>query len=174
MRPQDIVILLKVITIPRKDWQYRDLASSLIMSTSEVSESLIRSHMAGLIDESRRKVHRRSLLEFLEHGLHYVFPQAPGTMVTGTATAHSHPYFAKFFNSELNYVWPFENGHMRGLSITPLHKSVPEAVKNDERLHLLLSALDIIRVGRVREMEKAINVLHKEINHESSTEHYTN
>ena len=62
---------------------------------------------------------------------------------------------------------------MRGLAITPLYTSVPEAVEDDARLHLLLSALDIIRVERVREFDKALALLHKEIMHESLTEHYT-
>ena len=95
MRPQDIVILLKIITVDNIKWQYRDLASSLSISISEISESLIRSHLAGLVDESRRIVHRQSLLEFIEHGLKYVFPQAPGTLVTGIPTAHSHIFFEK-------------------------------------------------------------------------------
>ena len=93
MRPQDIVILLKILTYDKKDWQYRDLASELSISVSEVSESLRRSHIAGLIDERRRKVHRQSLLEFIQYGLHYVFPQVPGTLVTGIPTGHSHPFF---------------------------------------------------------------------------------
>ncbi|MFN5428689.1 MAG: hypothetical protein ACK5BO_11690, partial [Bacteroidota bacterium] len=60
MRPQDIVILLKIITVDNIKWQYRDLASSLSISISEISESLSRSHLAGLVDESRRIVHRQS------------------------------------------------------------------------------------------------------------------
>jgi predicted transcriptional regulator len=53
MRPQDIVILLKLLSIKRTDWQYRDLATDLFISVSEVSASLTRSHIAGLVDESR-------------------------------------------------------------------------------------------------------------------------
>jgi hypothetical protein len=64
MRPQDIVILLKILTTPDPGWHYRDLASQLFISISEISESLHRSHTAGLIDESNRKVHRQSLMEF--------------------------------------------------------------------------------------------------------------
>ena len=73
MRSQDIVILLKILTI-NKEWQYRDLSSGLFMSLSEVSESLNRSFLAGLIDVNRKRIFRQSLMEFIEHGLHYVFP----------------------------------------------------------------------------------------------------
>jgi hypothetical protein len=163
MRPQDIVILLKILIFPKPDWQYRELASALGLSISEISESLTRSHLAGLVDESKKIVHRQSLMEFIEHGLHYVFPQAPGTMVTGIPTAHSQAYFSARFASEFNYVWPYDDGKMRGLSITPLYKGVPKAVLADEKLHLLLAAIDIIRVGRMRELKEALAVLRQNI-----------
>lgn len=163
MRPQDIVILLKILTIQKENWQLRDLAFELDLSVSEISESLIRSHIAGLIDESRRKVYRKSLWEFLEHGIHYVFPQQPGTMVTGIPTAHSFKYFKEKIVSNLDYVWPDENGKIRGLSIKPLYKGVTKAVLNDQTLHMLLAAIDIIRVGKVRELNMALQVLSKNI-----------
>ena len=161
MRPQDIVILLKLFAMNSSDWQYRDLAHDLSISISEISESLNRSHLAGLIDESRRKVHRQSLMEFIEHGLHYVFPQAPGSMVTGVPTAHSHPYYKSKFASEMPYAWPYEGGSIRGLSILPLHNGVIKSIEKDEELYLLLASIDIIRVGRVRECKEAIKQLQK-------------
>jgi predicted transcriptional regulator len=161
MRPQDVVILLKILTIDTPDWQYRDLAQSLSISISEISESLNRSHLAGLIDVSRKKVFRQSLTEFIQYGLHYVFPQAPGTMVTGIATAHSHPFYKKKIISEINFVWPDEDGDIRGLAIQPLYKSVTKAVKKDEALYKLLASVDIIRVGKTRETKLAIEELKK-------------
>lgn len=163
MRPQDIVILLKLLTIQEPDWRYRELSASLSISISEVSESLIRSHLAGLIDESRRNVHRQSLMEFLEHGIRYVFPQVPGTIVTGIPTALSHSFYKQHFASEFNYVWPHENGIMRGLAIQPLHKGVPEACLQDGLLYELLASIDILRVGRVRERQLAVEQLQKVI-----------
>jgi hypothetical protein len=159
MRPQDIVILLKILVYPKPDWQYRDLALSLYLSISEISESLSRSHIAGLVDESKRRVHRQSLMEFLEHGLHYVFPQVPGTYVTGVPTAHSQAYFKARFQAELEYAWADDDGEIRGLSITPLYRGVPKAVKQDDTLHQLLAATDIIRVGRMRELQEALILL---------------
>lgn len=161
MRPQDIVILLKILTTTELDWQYRDLASTLFMSVSEISESLYRSHIAGLVDESKKNVYRKSLMEFIEFGVHYVFPQIPGTMVTGIPTAHSHPFYSSKFSTELNYVWPDENGHMRGLAIQPLFKTVVKATKSDGELYKLLASIDIIRVGRVREIKVALSELKK-------------
>lgn len=120
--------------------------------------------MAGLIDESKRRVYRKNLMEFIEFGLHYVFPQFPGSMVTGIPTAHSHSFYAaKFGHGEMNYAWPDDNGTMRGLSIIPLYKNVVKAVKQNDELYKLLASIDIIRVGRVREMEVAIAELKKTI-----------
>ncbi len=163
MRPHDVVILLKILTHEQPVWQYRDLAASLHISTSEVSESLARSHMAGLIDESKKMVYRQSLMEFLQYGLHYVFPQVPGSIMTGIATAHSYPFYNKQFKSEMNYVWPDENGDMRGQAIQPLYKNGVKAVKQDEKLYRLLASIDIIRVGKTRELKVAIEELRKAI-----------
>jgi len=158
MRPQDIVILLKIIAKGQESWQNKDLAAELYISPSEISESLNRSAMAGLIDtDLRKKVFRQSLMEFLEHGLHYVFPAMPGTLVNGVYTAHSHPYMQLEFKSEsLHYVWPDTKGEVRGLSIQPFYKEQVKAVKQDEQLYLMLALIDVIRVGRVREMKYAI------------------
>lgn len=161
MRPHDVVVLLKILITQEPDWQYRDLAVALFISISEISDSLARSHIAGLVDESRRKVHRQSLMEFIQHGLHYVFPQIPGSIVTGLPTAHSYSFYKSRFASEYDYVWPDENGTTRGLAVQPLYKNVVKAVKRDEELYKLLASIDIIRVGRVRESKVAVEELRK-------------
>ncbi len=163
MRPQDIPILLKIAILNGAGWQYRDLSASLFISTSEIAESLNRSHIAGLFDESRRKVYRKSLMEFIEHGIHYVFPQVPGSMVTGIATAHSHHLYNEIFINELKYAWPDEDGDIRGLAIEPLYKGAVKAAKQDPVLYTLLASIDIIRVGRVREIKAALEELRKHI-----------
>jgi hypothetical protein len=161
MRPQDVVILLKILTIEHPGWQYRDLSASLYISISEIAESLNRSQLAGLVDVNKKNIFRQSLMEFIQYGLHYVFPQVPGTMVTGIGTAHSHPFYKKKFISEINYVWPDQDGDMRGLAIQPLYKSVVKAAKEDETLYKLLASIDIIRVGKTRETKLALEELKK-------------
>ena len=41
IRPQDIVILVKILSFGQQSWLAKDLAISLFLSGSEVSESLI-------------------------------------------------------------------------------------------------------------------------------------
>jgi len=157
MRPHDIVILLKIIIKEDRPWQNKDLSAELFISQSEISESLNRSGMAGLVEhEKKKKVYRLSLMELIEHGLHYVFPALPGTMVNGLYTAHSHPFMQTHFQSELNYVWPDPRGEVRGLSIEPLYKNQVNAARLDATLYLMLALIDVIRVGRVREVKIAI------------------
>jgi hypothetical protein len=160
MRPQDVVILLKIIALDRMDWNNKQLAEELYISQSEVTESLKRSGIAGLIDmEKKKKVFRQSLMEFLQYGLRFVFPVQPGTLVNGMPTAHSHPFMQTHFSSETGYVWPDARGYDRGLSIEPLYKNQINAAKMDTKLYLMLALVDVIRVGRVRETIVAVEEL---------------
>jgi predicted transcriptional regulator len=163
MRPHDIVVLLKIISKGNTPWRHQDLSNELFISQSEISESLHRSQLAGLIDVDKKKVYRQSLLDFIEYGLRYVYPVKPGSMVNGIYTAHSHPFMQQQFKSEVNYVWPSERGPVRGLSIEPLYKDVVKAAISDEKLYKMLALIDIMRVGRTRELKIAIGELHKMI-----------
>lgn len=166
MRPQDIAILMKIIAIGNSDWRLTDLSNSMFISLSEISESLNRSRIAELIDYNKNNVNRQNLFEFLEHGIKYVFPVEPGSIVKGIPTAHSHPFMKKHFNSELNYVWREPMGDFMGLVIDPFYPKQVEAIKLDPKFYKLLALIDVIRVGRVREKKIAVLELHKIINDE--------
>jgi len=168
MRPQDVAILLKIISIDGKDWQMAGLSQLLGISASEISESLNRSRIANLIDYNKKKVNRQNFFEFLEHGVSYVFPQQPGAMVRGLPTAHSHPSMKEIFISDINYVWPDNKGTIMGLLIEPFYPKQVEAAKEDEVYYKLLAMVDVIRVGKVREVKYAINELRKTILSEPS------
>ena len=122
MRPQDVVILLKIIALNTEVWQNKHLSEQLYISASEVSESLNRSALAGLISDDKRRVYINALFEFLQYGLQYVFPTAAGAMVNGIYTAHSHPFIKSHFKSEMNYVWRYERSKVCGLMIEPLYE----------------------------------------------------
>src|SRR5690606_36222741 len=74
MRPHDIVILLKIVAKGNHDWLMKDIANELFISNSEVSESLNRSVLAGLIASDKKRVMRQALVEFITSGLKYVYP----------------------------------------------------------------------------------------------------
>jgi len=163
MRPQDIAILLKIATFKDKPWFGKEVAIALSISSSEVSESLNRSAFAGLLDTSKSKLMKQALLEFLEHGFKYVFPQQPGPLVRGLPTAHSAPPLNKLIQSQEYYVWPDASGDQRGQAIEPLHPGVIKAAKSDKEFYELVALTDSIRIGRTRELSLAIRELKNKI-----------
>jgi hypothetical protein len=165
MKPQDILVLLKIIAIGNTPWQQKSLAESLGMSQSEVSQSLVRSQFAGLLFNKGKQVMQLALLDFLQYGLSYVFPQKPGAVVRGIPTAHSVKPLKNVIVSDENFVWPSAKGKVRGHSIVPLYRSVPEAALKDLKLYELLALVDAIRVGKAREKDLAIAHLKQIILH---------
>jgi hypothetical protein len=166
MRPQDIVVLLKIIALKHDDWYNYDLAQALKISPSEISEVLNRCKIAGLIDSKKRKVNINSFIEFLIYGLRYVFPTQPGAIVKGIPTAHSASPIKEHISSGSDvYVWPSAKGTHRGQAIEPLFKSIPQIVKEDKLFYELLVITDTIRVGKVREINIAKEELEKRLKH---------
>jgi predicted transcriptional regulator len=163
MRPLDIVVLLKIAAKRSQSWYMKDLAQELGISHSEISESLNRSVLAGLIANDKSIIIKGALLEFLQSGLRYVYPQKPGAIVRGLATAHSAPPLNKKINSQEIYVWPWAKGNDRGQSVVPLHPSVPEACQKDNLLYELLALVDALRLGKAREQKIAMAALKKRL-----------
>jgi hypothetical protein len=139
------------------------LAQELGMSQSEVTQSLNRSKYAGLIDNERKKVNRIAFSEFILHGLSYAFPQQPGALVRGVLTAHAAEPLNQLIHSSEKYVWPYAKGTDRGQAIEPMYNTAVEASLKDNDLYELLTLVDAIRVGKVREKELAKKELEKRI-----------
>ena len=158
LKPQDVVILLKIIALGEKNWFHHTLALEIGMSQSEVSQSLNRSRYAGLIDEGRKKVNKLAFTEFLLHGVAYAFPQQPGALVRGVLTAHTAEPLNKIINANEKYVWPYAKGIDRGQAIEPLFSPVVEASLKDKELYELLTMVDAIREKEIakKELEKRI------------------
>jgi len=163
MRSHDVVILLKMISMGDQHWYNKDLAQQLMISGSEVTESLNRSRIAKLVNAKKTRVHVLAFLDLVEKGLPYVFPDSPSGLTIGVPTAHSTSPLKEIIASDLAYVWPFANGSVRGQAISPLHKNVPQAALNDPVLHELLALVDALRVGRSREKNLAIKFLKERI-----------
>lgn len=172
--PLDILILMKIISLGDKDWYQMDVAESLEISQSEVSKSLKRLRKSWLLAPSKEtRVMKENVLDFLCHGVRFVFPQWPGAIVRGMPTAHSAPVLSDDIISSEPYVWPSATGKLRGQSLVPLYPTVPKACKNDPKLYDLLALIDSIRVGNARERELANikledRILHGEYHNQQS------
>lgn len=153
------MVLLKIAAQGEPDWQQKPMAEALGMSQSEVSQAVARLQYAGMLFE--KQVIHSALLEFLQYGITYVFPQKPGAVVRGIATAHAVSPLKEQIDSRESFVWPHAKGNQRGQSIVPLYPSVPEAALKDPKLYELLALTDALRVGKAREKQLAIEELKK-------------
>lgn len=157
LKAQDILVLTKLLALENKTWTQTSLARDLLISQSEISESLLRSNWAGLYSSRSKKVNKLALEEFLLHGIKYVFAVKPSITTRGVGTAHSADSLKHLFLAENSYVWAYSKGTLRGEAIEPLYKSVPEAVQKDPKLYKYLALIDLLRVGKAREVEFAIS-----------------
>jgi len=163
MKPQDLLLMLKIISLGNKAWNQNSIANELCISQSEVSEATKRLKFSGLLDSKGKQVMRLALMDFLQYALKYVFPTSPGALVRGVATSHSAEPLKNEIVSNEKYVWPFAKGTERGQAISPLYPSVVEAVQKDAELYEILALVDALRVGRAREREMAITILKQRI-----------
>jgi DNA-binding Lrp family transcriptional regulator len=160
MRPQDIVILLKIMLLNGRKWTFAELANSLQLSEAEVFFAMERNKPAGLVSPDKSRVNKLALREFLIYGIKYVFPPQVGHSTRGIATAHSAPPLKEYI-SEVNehFVWAYYKGTKRGNTIVPLYAKIPKIVINQPELYDFLTIIDTLRVGKKREIENAINEL---------------
>jgi biotin operon repressor len=165
MSPHDIVVLLKIVSMDDSSWLQHDLAEALGISQSEISKSINRSKYSGLLDPTGKTVMKYALLEFIIHGFRYVFPQRPGALTRGVPTAHSAEPLKNLIESSEQFVWPHVRGTVRGQAITPLYRNLPAAALNDSKLHEMLALSDALRVGKAREKQLAIDLLHERFAH---------
>ena len=166
LKPQDIVILLKLVTTGDRQWSYSSLAGDLGMSPSEVHSGIGRATSARLFDPQRKVPILKALLEFLIHGVRYAFPPAKGHLTRGLPTSYAAPPLNSLViqSDEPPPVWPDPEGEVRGYEFSPLYRSVPKAAANDKNLYELLALVDAIRDGRARERELAVNELTARLN----------
>lgn len=151
------------------EFSVRGLEASLGISKSEVNASIKRSYLCGLAIKERKtgypKANITGLLEFVVHGLKYVFPVEPGQMVRGIPTAAAAPVLQGELISMETYihVWPDPQGLEMGQAIKPLYRSVPHAVRHDPELYAALALIDAIRLGKPREAKLAQQLLEKRL-----------
>lgn len=168
LKPQDIVILLKLVTVGDRQWSYSSLANELAMSPSEVHSGIGRAAASRLFDPQRKVPILKALLEFLVHGVKYAFPPDKGQPTRGIPTSYAAPPLNSMIvqTDELPPVWPYPEGNVRGIEFSPLYRSVPKAVANDASLYELLALVDAIRDGRARDRELAVKELTARLSHE--------
>ncbi|MCK6376873.1 MAG: hypothetical protein L6Q69_22625 [Zoogloea sp.] len=154
LKPQDLLVLLKVAANPSQRWTYAALGKALAMSASETHASVKRAVVSGLAVAPARgewSPIRPNLLEFILHGVRYVWPATQGTVKRGVPTSIGmEPLAGRMM------VAPGE--------LSPLYKTAPQAALADPALHRLLALLDALRTGRARERALAAQLMEAELN----------
>ena len=161
LKPQDVLICLKIALQREQGWSYQSLADTLFLSSSEAFAGAKRAEEARLIDLSCRLVHKNALLEFLLHGVKYAYPPKRGGLTRGVLTGYAAPPLNRQFSSvqDAPPVWPTLDGAVRGYEFSPLYVSVPKATAGDENLYEILALIDAIRDGKAREANLAAQEL---------------
>ena len=118
LKPQDVVILAKLVVIGGDEWSYGRMATALWMSPSEVHagvKRLIKARLAS-VQQDRIIPNARNLESFLLHGVPYVFVPELGEITRGMPTGYAGPVLSPFFQSadDLPPVWPDPDGEVRG------------------------------------------------------------
>jgi len=164
LKPQDVVVLLKLVAIGPEPWTFQSLAVALSISQSEVHAGVRRAVAARLMSDATTatgKPVRGALLEFLLHGVKYAYPPEHGALTRGVPTGYAAPPLNKVISgsSDPPPVWPYAEGSVRGYAFLPLYPSVPAAALQDSRLYELLALVDAIRDGHARERNLAAKEL---------------
>lgn len=165
LKPQDLVVALKLCSYGSTRPSFVQIASDLAMSPSEVHGALKRAQKAHLLHgpEMLDRPNVTSLEEFLIHGVKYVFPAERGGPSRGMPTSYATEPLNQLIapGNEPIPVWPYPRGKARGIALAPLYRTVPIAARRDPLLYQLLAIVDAIRDGRTRERTLAEEQLKK-------------
>lgn len=168
LRPQDLVVLLRLALEPGPPPSYAVLAEELGMTASEAHGAVQRAIGANLAQkrkDGRASVIRAALRQFVQHGARYCFPASKGGLTRGVPTG----YAAAPLKEQIRQgndpppVWPSKHGTVRGIALVPLYPSVPEAAARNPRLGELLALFDAVRAGSAREQVLAMNLLEERL-----------
>jgi hypothetical protein len=167
LKPQDIVVALKLCSYEGSRPAMSIMANELGLSPSEVHGAMKRLLGARLLhgSETKDKPNKSALEEFLLHGLKYAFPAERGEVTRGVPTSYAaEPLKSEISPSkDLPPVWPWPDGDTRGVGLDPLYKSAPLAALRDPVLYEFLALADALRDGRSRERNLAERQLVKRL-----------
>jgi len=127
LKPQDIVVALKLVAIGEEKWTYVQLCTQLYISSSEINAGIKRLERASIVtgDSESRTARPRivdsALGEFLVHGVKYAFPAERGELTRGMPTSYAAPPLSSIIvkSKDPPPVWPDKESKVRGYSLAP-------------------------------------------------------
>lgn len=167
LKPQDVYVVLKIVSDGSPLAPYAQLASELVMSASKVHACVKRAQTCRLLHGSQlyNRPNIAAVEEFLVHGLKCVFPSERGELTRGVPASYAAEPLRSLIapGTEPMPVWAIDDGDVRGVSFAPLYKTAPIAALRDPRFYAYLALADALRDGRARERKLAETALHKRL-----------
>lgn len=163
MKPQDVVVALKLVALQGERLTYAELGKRLFLSQFEAHaacQRLLAARLAVELEGVIRPV-AGSLREFIRYGAPFCFPAVRGELTIGIPTAQGAPPLKDrvLFADENPPVWPHPEGTVRGIALLPLYPKAPYAALEDNALYELLALLDALRIGQKREQGMAADMI---------------
>ena len=171
LKPQDVVVVLKLLGYDSGRPTFAQIARDLALSSSEVHAAMKRAQAAHLLHgpELSNRPNISAIEEFLIHGIKYAFPAEHGGRSRGVPTSYAAAPLNRLIvpGDEPIPVWPYYKGEMRGVAFAPLYKMAPIAALRDPLLYEQLALIDALRDGRPRERRLAEQELIKTLRRKS-------
>lgn len=168
LRPQDLVVLLRLSLERDIPPTYAALGEELGLTASEVHAGLERATLAQLAHKDKSgkaTVVREALWLYIQHGARYSFPATRGEVTRGLPTGYAaSPLKDRIAQpNDPPPVWPYKNGTVRGAAFYPLYPSVPGAATRNPALYELLALFDAVRGGSPRERALALDLMQERL-----------
>jgi len=186
LKPQDVLLTLKLTTLPSRQilktdsdlsplifksndeasWSFSEIGISLGLSKGEAHGSFRRALAANFIqiEGTDASVNRKRFLEFLVYGLASSFYPIRGPVGRGLPTGFwASPLDKKRRpgSSSIPLVWavPEKSGLLTGETLIPLYPTVPAIAERNGKMYELLVLVDAVRVSSGRDREVAVGML---------------
>ena len=167
LKPQDLAVAFKLVTLNNAHLPYAVLAKQLRLSPFEVHAAVQRLISARLAIERDGVIRpiMAALRSFVVNGAPYAYPPVRGETTIGFPTAHAAPPLKGRVqaSNDSTPVWPHPEGTARGDAILPLYEKLPLAANDDAQLYELLALFDALRIGQAREREMARRLLEERL-----------
>lgn len=168
LKPQDVLVACQIALAGTTNPTHAWLSKTLHLSPSTVYEALKRCRQAKLVagkindlTSSGVSVVPQRLYEFLVHAVPILYYPRRIATVRGLPVAAFSPIFRERFTKpgDLPVVWPYSKGKEVGEGLIPIYPTIPIACSQSPGLYELMSTIEMLRIGKVREKEAATNYL---------------
>lgn len=148
LKPQDVAVMLKLISRGPRNWQSKELAVELMLSNSELSASFQRIALAGMMEPGRMVVNTHGFLSYLLGRFKDYYPVKKREMCYGfpfTPTVAEDDRMV--YGTKEMWVWKEAGGNVYGMGVEPFFPQSVRCARYDSNMYQLLGLCEAIRVS---------------------------